>query len=202
MAGSVEQYRLPFNGRWFVAHGGDTLNVNHHMTARPQWYGVDFLKTGGPHDRAFLQNGGKTVEDYYSWGETVLAPVSGKLETVVDGLQDCPIGTSDKQNAPGNYVVIHTPSNHYVFIAHLQRGSVCVKRGDEVAVGRPIGRCGNSGNTTAPHIHLHTQDTPVINKGKGQNMFFRSMNVEMTGQVFGNVTWPLIRGLFVWNHGA
>ncbi|HUB86854.1 MAG TPA: M23 family metallopeptidase [Verrucomicrobiae bacterium] len=201
MAGGAEHYRLPFDGRWFVMHAGDTLNVNHHMRVRAQWHGIDFMKAGGEHGRALMKSNGKELEDCYSWGETVLAPVDGKVEVAVDGLPDNPIGVSDKENIAGNHVAIRTRSSRYAFIAHLQRGSVCVKHGDEVTAGQAIGRCGNSGNTTAPHIHLHTQDVLALNHGHGQNMVFHNLDVELTGLVFENVTWPLIRGLFVWNHG-
>jgi Peptidase family M23 len=199
MISEIEKYQLPFAGRWFVMHGGDTLKVNHHMAVSAQWYGIDFMKVGDPGSRALHNSNGKKVEDYYSWAEDVFAPISGKLEIVVDAVPDNRIGVQDKRNIAGNHVVIQTEAKKFVFIAHLQNGSVRVKRGDDVAAGQPIGKCGNSGNSSAPHIHLHTQDTPTLNKGTGQNMIFKGINVELTGKVFENVDWPLIRGLFVWN---
>ena len=199
MTAEIEEYHLPFAGRWFVAHAGDTLNVNHHMRVRAQWYGIDFVKAGGPSNRVLFKSDGKTIEDFYSWGEPVFAPVGGKLENVVDGLPDNPIGICDRRNICGNHVVIRTKTDRFVFIAHLQKGSVNVKCGDGVKAGQRIGQCGNSGNSSAPHIHLHTQDTPVINKGNGLNMIFKGINVELTGRIFDNVDWPMIRGLFVWN---
>ncbi|MGA9451230.1 MAG: M23 family metallopeptidase [Verrucomicrobiia bacterium] len=199
MTSEIDKYHLPFAGRWFVAHAGDTLNVNHHMRARAQRYGIDFMKVGGSSSRRLFKSDGKTIEDFYSWGESVFAPVSGKLEAAIDGLPDNPIGIFDKQNTCGNYVVIRTKAGKFAFIAHLQNGSVNVKCGDDVKAGQPIGKCGNSGNSNAPHIHLHTQDTPAFNKGTGQNMVFGGINVELTGKIFENVDWPLIRGLFVWN---
>ena len=30
--------------------------------------------------------------------------------------------------------------------------------GDELVVGAPVGECGNSGNSTEPHIHLQAMD--------------------------------------------
>ncbi|MBW5448905.1 peptidoglycan DD-metalloendopeptidase family protein, partial [Cohnella sp. CFH 77786] len=39
-------------------------------------------------------------------------------------------------------------------IAHLKNGSVKVKAGDRVTAGELIGKCGNSGNSTEPHIHF------------------------------------------------
>src|SRR5579859_2355157 len=123
MVSGVEAFRLPFNDRWFVMHGGDTLSVNHHMRARAQWYAIDFMKTGGLHQRQrqLFRTDGKALEDFFSWGETVRSPVNGKLEIVVDDLPDNPIGSSDKQNICGNHVVIRTKTERYVFIAHLQR---------------------------------------------------------------------------------
>jgi len=199
MTSEIEDYHLPFAGRWFVAHAGDTLNVNHHMRVRAQWYGIDFMKVGGSNNRTLFKSDGKVIEDFYSWGESVFAPVSGKLEIVVDSLPDNPIGIYDRRNICGNHVVIRTGTGRFVFLAHLQNGSVNVKCGDDVKAGQLIGKCGNSGNSSAPHIHLHTQDTPVFNKGNGQNMIFKGINVELTGKIFENVDWPMIRGLFVWN---
>jgi hypothetical protein len=43
----AQDLTLPFQGRWFVAQGGDTPNVNHHMAVQAQWYGIDFAKVGG-----------------------------------------------------------------------------------------------------------------------------------------------------------
>ena len=113
-------------------------------------------------------------------GRTRPRAAGGKLEIAVDGLPDKSIGVSDKQNICGNHVVIRTGTGKFVFIAHLQAGSLAVKEGDAVKAGQLIGRCGNSGNSSAPHVHLHTQDTPVFNRGNGQNMIFKGINVELT----------------------
>ena len=191
--------RLPFSGRWFVMQGGDTLNVNHHMALRAQWYAIDFLKVGGTDGRTLTKTDGGTAADYYSWGEPVLSPADGEIETVVDGFPDNPLGTKDASHAGGNYVAIKVAADRHVFLCHFQKGSIAVKKGDRVKAGQPLGKCGNSGNSDAPHIHLHMQDTPVFNEGLGQNMIFKGINVELSGKQFENVDWPLIRGLFVWN---
>jgi len=195
----VEQFCLPFAGRWYVGHASDTLNVNHHMRVRAQWYGIDFLKTGGSSNRALCKSDGRTIEDFYSWNETVLSPATGEIEIAVDGMPDNPIGLQDRQNTCDNHVVIRTRNGKFAFVAHLQNGSVVVKQGDDVTAGQPVGKCGNSGNSSAPHIHLHTQDTPTFNRGNGLNMIFKNINAELTGKVIEGIDWPLIRGLFVWN---
>lgn len=45
-----------------------------------------------------------------------------------------------------------------IAVCHLQRGSVQVRQGQRVRVGQTLGRCGNSGNSTEPHVHLQAID--------------------------------------------
>ena len=195
-----QEYRLPFDGRWFVMQGGDTLNVNAHMAATAQWYGIDFAKVGGPGQRSLTKSSGTTAEDFYSWGEPVLSPVDGEIVAAVDGFADNVLGVKDAQNLAGNFVEIRAASDQYVFLAHLQRNSVMVHPGQRVARGDRLGKCGNSGNTDFPHIHMHVQNAQALNTGTGQRVEFSGIDVELTGKQFHNVKWPLIRGLFVSNH--
>jgi hypothetical protein len=44
-----------------------------------------------------------------------------------------------------------------VVLAHLRSGSVAVAEGERVTVGDVLGRVGNSGNTTQPHLHIHAE---------------------------------------------
>ena len=68
-------------------------------------------------------------------------------------------------------------SGTYLVIAHLKQGSVRVKTGESVEEGQVIGECGNSGNTSEPHIHIHhqRQDPSVfpINFAEGLPLYFR-----------------------------
>ncbi len=102
----AQEFRLPFNGRWFVAQGGDTPNVNQHMRVRAQWYAIDFVKVGGSSQRALTKTDGSKIEDFYSWGETVLSPVAGEVESVIDNLPDNPLGIKDATNPAGNYIIL------------------------------------------------------------------------------------------------
>jgi len=194
--------KLPFHDRWFVASAGDTINVNHHMAVRAQWYGVDFVKVSGPTGRSLKSGPGEQLTDHYSWDAEVLSPVSGLVVHTLDGLPDNPIGTKDEDQIAGNYVVIETADHSFVFLAHFKRSSISVRQGQSVTIGDTLGRCGNSGNSTMPHIHLHLQDTPTFNQGQGLNPIFTGIDVELTGKKFENVDWPLIKGLFVSNHPA
>jgi murein DD-endopeptidase MepM/ murein hydrolase activator NlpD len=51
--------------------------------------------------------------------------------------------------------------------AHLEHGSVRVRRGQRVALGEVLGALGNSGQTTAPHLHFQVMDasSPLAAEG-------------------------------------
>ena len=192
----AQDLRLPFEGRWFVYQGGDTPNVNHHMAVPAQWFGVDFVKVGGPSQRALSRVEPKAPEDFYSWNEPVLSPAAGEVVAVVDDLPDNPVGIRDPDRPAGNHVVVRTADGRFVFVAHLRRGSVAVRRGERVDAGRLLGRCGNSGNSDFPHVHVHVQNT-LGDDAIGQNPVFAGMDVELNGRSFEDVSWPVLRGLFV-----
>jgi hypothetical protein len=62
----------------------------------------------------------------------------------------------------------------FVLIAHLRRGSLQVRVGEHVAAGRHIGGCGNSGNSTQPHIHLQVTDSTDWASARGLPLAFRT----------------------------
>lgn len=97
-------------------------------------------------------------EDYYAWGEDVLAAGSGTVVAVVADLPDLPVGASDPGRPAGNHVVIQHGPGVFGVYAHLMQGSATVAIGSSVQGGQRIGAVGNSGNTSEPHLHLHFAD--------------------------------------------
>ena len=67
----------------------------------------------------------------------------------------------------GNHVILDLGNGHFAFYAHLQPGSLKVAVGDTVAVGAVIGSLGNTGNSTAPHLHFGLVDRPDFLTGEG-----------------------------------
>lgn len=59
-----------------------------------------------------------------------------------------------------------------MFLCHFQNGSIKVKAGDRVTRGQPLGLCGNSGNSSEPHLHIHLQTTPKFGAAKGLPLQF------------------------------
>jgi hypothetical protein len=169
--------RLPADVPLRVAWGGDSLDANYHAAHPDQRWAYDLTV-----EPAFT--GSDRLEDYGRWGVPVLAPAGGRVVKARDGLPDeRPGAVSNNFDAPsGNHVVIELPTGTYLEVAHLQRGSVSVKEGEHVEEGRPVGRCGNSGNTSEPHIHLHHQrQHPDFGEGvliEGLPLYFRDHDGE------------------------
>jgi murein DD-endopeptidase MepM/ murein hydrolase activator NlpD len=53
-----------------------------------------------------------------------------------------------------------------------------VEPGDHVERGQRIARCGNSGNSTEPHLHFHVQDHPNFFLGAGLPVRFRDVEID------------------------
>jgi len=165
------ELKLPFYGEWYVVWGGRDIEDNYHVVASDQRFAYDILIVK---DDSSHTGDGSLNEQYFCWGEPVLAPGDGTIVAVVAGLPDNPPGVMDADNPPGNHVWLDMGNAEFASLAHLQRGSVAVSEGDVVEVGDVIGRCGNSGNTTEPHIHFHIQDQPGFGMGAGKPAFFRN----------------------------
>lgn len=156
--------RLPFEGEWFVFWGGRTEAENYHVVAPDQRFAYDFLILA---DGKSHTGDGTALEQYHCFGQPILAPSAGKVAVAVDGLPDQKPGEMDPSNPPGNHVVIDHGNRELSFLAHLKKGSVAVKKGDAVKTGDRIGLCGNSGNSSEPHLHYHLQTTERFGDGEG-----------------------------------
>jgi murein DD-endopeptidase MepM/ murein hydrolase activator NlpD len=127
---------------------------NYHYVTSTQRDALDILqaRNGRTH-----QPGDTGLTSCYIYGKTVLAPATGTVTFVLDGRPDQPIGSTDGHYQSGNNIVIDVGGGRYVLMAHLSPGSIQVKVGDQVKVGQPLARVGNSGNTTEPHLHIQAQ---------------------------------------------
>jgi hypothetical protein len=160
---------LPVRGTWLAGHAGASKITNFHITYR---YAIDVLKLGS--DDRMVDGSDLVVTNWYGYNEPVYAPADGQIVKVVDGFPCRPIGDGDQVNPAGNHVIIDIGNGRQVLLAHLVAGSLRVAEGEFVKSGMMIGRVGNSGNSEAPHLHLHVQDA----SGSGIPFRFRSMQLK------------------------
>jgi hypothetical protein len=168
----------PFaHGDWIAAEG--CCYKSHHR--RPpltlngqdflaQRYAIDFIKV--VNGKLWRGNDPSLLSAWYTYGEDVLAVIDGTISSILNDEDDItPFQANPKprnvDNITGNHIIIDAGNGRYVVYAHLMTGSIKVKVGDAVHVGDKLARAGNSGNTDAPHLHLHVMDDnhPVQSHG-------------------------------------
>ncbi len=147
---------LPFFGEWFISQGQEG-KITHKEDFRFAW---DFVVTDEKNKTFRLP--GNDVKDFYCYGLPVLAPASGTVVTLQDGINDNIIGDVNLKENWGNTIVIKHSDYLFSKISHVKKGSFNVKMGDYVKKGDAIALCGSSGRSPEPHIHFQLQETKEI----------------------------------------
>ena len=161
---------LPFKDEWMVIWGGDTKDLNYHVENEAQKNAFDLVITDSK-GKSYKIDGQKN-EDYYAFGKEVIAPCDGEIVLVVDGVKDNKPGQLNPIYVPGNTVIIKTEKNEFLFFAHFKQNSIKVKQEQKVKQGQLLGLCGNSGNSSEPHLHFHIQNVEDMNIATGIKCFF------------------------------
>jgi murein DD-endopeptidase MepM/ murein hydrolase activator NlpD len=166
---------LPFKDEWSVFWGGDTREQNYHVDHVAQKNAFDMVIRDSS-GKSYLTHG-KTNEDYYAFGKELIAPCDGEVVLVVDGIKDNVPGQMNPIYVPGNTVVIKVAPNEYLLFAHFKQHSIVVKEGQKVKQGQLLGLCGNSGNSSEPHLHFHIQNVENMVNAIGIKCYFDNILV-------------------------
>ena len=187
---------LPFRGRWLVQNSPARRVPSHGVDVLGQRFAIDFV---GVDDRGRTATvvDWRTVlateppERFVAFGRPVLAPAAGVVVQVHDGEEDHAARRSQATLVPyalgaaarlrqgvhavaGNHVTIALgDGGPFVSLVHLRRGSLRVRVGDEVMLGQVLGGCGNSGNSTQPHVHVQVTDSADFSVARGVPIAFR-----------------------------
>jgi hypothetical protein len=186
----------PFRGRWRARNSPARRVPSHGTHLMGTTYAIDFIpvdESGRPGPRSWRAVfGTEAPEGFYGFGSAILAPMDGTVVSVHDGEPDHEARRSQltllaymvtqarriRGGPPaiaGNHVVVgQTVQGPFVLVAHLRRGSVAVHVGDRVERGEVIGACGNSGNSTQPHVHIQATDTTQWDRARGLPIAFRN----------------------------
>ncbi|ULQ59415.1 M23 family metallopeptidase [Brucepastera parasyntrophica] len=81
-------------------------------------------------------------------GIDLAAPTGTSIKATLDGK----VATTGYNNVFGNYVIITHDGGYQSLYAHLSQ--IGVKRGQSVIQGGVIGKVGNTGYSTGPHVHF------------------------------------------------
>jgi len=149
----------PFEGKWYVFQGGGSPLISHHYFARSQRHALDLIK---PEDGAFTLGKEVDLSTFATFNQPIFAPVDGTVIFTENSHEDNPIGKMNAEEPAGNHVVIKAGENLFILLAHFKKGSIQPGIGDEVKKGDFLGHCGNSGNSSQPHLHIQAMSKPEL----------------------------------------
>jgi hypothetical protein len=186
---------LPFHDRWLVQNSPANRVPSHGSAAFGSSYAIDFVPVdergrSAPRTlRSLIAS--ESPEAFVGFGRPILSPAAGTVVGVHDGEPDHEARRSLLTLIPylftqgsrvragpdaiaGNHVVVAISSTGpYVLLAHVRRRSVRVAVGESVSVGQQVATCGNSGNSTEPHLHVQVSDSTDWNQANGVPVAFR-----------------------------
>jgi murein DD-endopeptidase MepM/ murein hydrolase activator NlpD len=183
---------LPIKGKWLVFWGGDTKELNQHHDTPNQRFAFDFVVADS--NGKTRKGQGNTNEDFYAFGREIVAPADGVVTDVINGVRDNIPGSMNPYSALGNAVIIQHRDNEVSVLAHFKLDSIKVKAGDKVIKGQLLGLCGNSGNSSEPHLHYHLQNTPIIQDGTGIKCVFQKVTIISNGQQQIKTNYSPVKG--------
>ncbi|PWK20836.1 M23 family metallopeptidase [Xanthomarina spongicola] len=160
---------LPFKEEWYVFWGGTSEEQNYHVAHENQQYAYDILIVK---DSMSYKGDPKINENYFVFGKEIIAPCDAKVVKVITGVKDNIPGELNPEQLTGNTIVLETSNKEYILFAHLKENSIAVREGQFIRQGSLLGQCGNSGNTTEPHLHLSLQNVLDMNIATGGKLYF------------------------------
>lgn len=165
---------LPMLETTIVGWGGDKLETNYpHIVVPVERWAYDLLMEPA-------SMGSKHLEDYGIYGKEVIAPVSGTIIGVKDSEEDITPGSSNEpETMVGNHIYIQIEeTGTYLVLAHFKKDSILVEVGQHVNKGTIIGKVGNTGSSSEPHLHIHHQrENPLTTHlllSEGLPLYFES----------------------------
>ncbi|MFF3754220.1 M23 family metallopeptidase [Streptomyces sp. NPDC002018] len=195
----------PVAGRWSALNSPADSVPSHATHAYGQTYAIDIVAEGGPGARPAFARLWPVVRrnrDFPAFGAPLLAVADATVVHASDRQRDHLSRNSLPALAylmliesaareiggagwiTGNRLVLDLGNGTYALYAHLQRGSLQVRAGDRVRTGQVLARCGNSGNSTEPHVHFQLMDHPDPDVARGIPFRWEGVGVPANGEEF------------------
>jgi murein DD-endopeptidase MepM/ murein hydrolase activator NlpD len=186
-------YYFPLQGVWMVVVGPSFSEP--HRWALNEEFALDIVRLG--ESGKTYHGSGIKLSDFYSYGQEVVAVADGEVVTVETSQSEGndrfrQLGESAETfmartvaeqeklllagayKVLGNYVVVRHQGGEYSHYTHLAAASARVKPGEKVKGGQVLGKLGNTGNSSEPHLHFTVADGP-------DPLYARSLPVRYSG---------------------
>ncbi|MFC8276189.1 M23 family metallopeptidase [Streptomyces sp. NPDC057271] len=195
----------PVTGRWSALNSPADRTPSHGTHRYGQTYAIDIVAEDGERPRppfAGLWPAVRRSEDFPAFGAPLFAVADATVVHAEDGQRDhlsrnsvpavayllliesAVRAVSGARRVTGNHLILDLGDGTYAMYAHLRRGSLAVRAGDRVVAGQELARCGNSGNSTEPHVHFQLMDGPDLDTAQGVPFTWRGVGVPANGETF------------------
>lgn len=199
---STIEIMSPVRGRWRALSSPATKVPSHGTHEYGQTWALDIVAV--PPGTVAVPFGGLRgslpPESFPSFGQPVFAGGNGTVMLSRDGAPDhrsrnswllLPLfvvesalrGIGGERFVFGNLLVISLDHGGYQALAHLQNGSIGPAVGNRVTTGEHVARCGNSGNSTEPHLHVQLMNRPTPTAAVGFPFMLRGIQTEGTDEL-------------------
>ncbi|WP_329080724.1 MULTISPECIES: M23 family metallopeptidase [unclassified Streptosporangium] len=193
----------PVTGRWSALNSPADKVPSHGVHDYGQAYAIDIVAE--PEGRTRLAFGWWPIvrrnRDFPAFGAPLLAVADATVVSAVDHHRDHLSRNSypallyflfeglvreigSPGTVTGNRIILDLGEGTYAMYAHLRRGSLAVREGERVRQGQPLAQCGNSGNSTEPHVHFQLMDHPDLDLARGLPFSWHGIGVPRNGEMF------------------
>ena len=140
-----------------IAVGGESIKMSEE-------FAIDWVQM---RDGKLFDGDGSRNEDWYTYGVDLVAVADGTVASVINDRPDetprVPVtAVREPKDYSGNQVSLQISPGVWAIYAHVQPGSITVEPGDQVTKGQVVGKLGNTGNSSGPHLHFQLADGPEI----------------------------------------
>ncbi|WP_327594342.1 M23 family metallopeptidase [Streptomyces chartreusis] len=199
----------PVTGRWSALNSPADRTPSHGTHAYGQTFAIDVVAEPAEGARPgfrWLWPIARRNSAFPAFGAPLLAVADATVVRAVDDQRDHLSRTSllalmylmiveasvrdlsGVKRVVGNHVVLDLGDGTFALYAHLRNGSLAVREGDRVTAGQQLARCGNSGNSTEPHLHFQLMDTPDPDTARGIPFTWRGVGVPRNRETFETPT--------------
>jgi Peptidase family M23 len=168
---------FPLHGEWMIYQGGRMVSENANAATKNERFAYEMVMLNSGQ---LFSHGGTTNEEWFAYGQPVLADANGTVVTALDDTVDSAPYHPNADVKRGNVVIIDHGNGEFSVYSHLKHGSMTVKRGDQAKAGEKIAEVGNSGDSQFARLAYNLQTSDDLNNSEGLPAAF--VHVKVNGR--------------------
>src|SRR5262249_3993062 len=180
--------QFPLLGLWRLTNAPDSSATTpplHLFEADLNRYAFDIVKLQVANGPAFSGDPGVN-ESYFGWNQPIYAMEDGTVLYVLNTTPDNDGNLQNKSfNMNANAVIMQNTAGQYDLFFHFRQGSIVVNVGQAITRGTLLGRVGNSGLSTLPHLHVQSYALDSTGFAKSLAQSFLNLQTIQAAHVTG-----------------